>query len=224
MTHHFHPSLALFPCLFFAAWLSGCDTEEQVVRFQVQTLEWANPSSPVAGVRVVLEEQRLNNGVVNAFYTEIEAATTDGGGLVELETVRSNVLSIRVRAEKEGCFTELVELNPETLTTATPNAVDMVIMPQCIVQAELDNTNSPCPGTNTNYKWTPRNVTGAASDVRWTCGTDWQGLEDGEVRYESCVISGGTWLLHRRFWACADSTSIDSVWCPAGETIQLVLD
>ena len=49
-------------------------------------------------------------------------------------------------------------------------------------------------------------------------------LEDGEVKYENCVISGGTWLLHRRYWACADSTVIDSVWCPAGGTVELVLD
>ena len=216
--------IVLIVGLVVAAWLSGCDTEEQVIRFQIQTSEWATPSAPVAGVRVVLEEQRLNNGVVSAFYTEIEEANTDASGMVELETVRSNVLSIRVRAEKEGCFTEIVELNPETLSTATSNAVEVVIMPQCFVQAELDNTNSPCPGANTNYKWTPRDVTGAASDVRWTCDTDWQALEDGEVKYENCAISGGTWLLHRRFWACADSTFIDSVWCPAGGTVELVLD
>ena len=223
MTHSCR-SIVLLAGLVFAAWLSGCDTEEQVVRFQVQTSEWAAPSTPVAGVRVVLEEQRLNNGVLSAFYTEIEEAATDASGMVELETVRSNVLSIRIRAEKEGCFTEIVELNPETLATDTPNPVEAVIMPQCVIQAELDNTNSPCPGTNTNYKWTPRNVAGAAGDVRWTCDTDWPGLEDGEVKYENCVISGGTWLLHRRFWACADSTSIDSVWCPAGGTVELVLD
>ena len=216
--------MAFFAGLVFVAWLSGCDAEEQVIRFQVQTSEWANPSTPVAGVRVVLEEQRLNNGVLNAFYTEIEEANTDASGVVELETVRSNVLSIRIRAEKEGCFTEIVELNPETLTTAAPNPVEVVVMPQCFIQAELDNTNSPCPGTSTNYKWTPRNAAGAASDVRWTCDTEWQGLEDGEVKYENCVISGGTWLLHRRFWACADSTFIDSVWCPAGGTVELVLD
>lgn len=221
---HTHRLIFLIVGLVLAAWLSGCDTEEQVIRFQIQTSEWATPSAPVAGVRVVLEEQRLNNGVVSAFYTEIEEANTDASGMVELETVRSNVLSIRVRAEKEGCFTEIVELNPETLSTATPNAVEVVIMPQCFVQVELDNTNSPCPGANTNYKWTPRDVTGAASDVRWTCDTDWQALEDGEVKYENCAISGGTWLLHRRFWACADSTFIDSVWCPAGGTVELVLD
>ena len=223
MTHSCR-SIVWLAGLVFAACLSGCDTEEQVVRFQIQTSAWATPTTPVAGVRVLLEEQRLNNGVLNAFYTEIEEANTDASGLVELETVRSNVLSIRIRAEKEGCFTEIVELNPETLTTTTPNPVEVVIMPQCFIQAELDNTNSPCPGTNTNYRWTPRDVTGAASDVRWTCDTGWQGLEDGEVKYENCAISGGTWLLHRRFWACADSTMIDSVWCPPGGTVELVLD
>ena len=102
-------SLTLFAGLACLAFLAGCDSEEQVVRFQVQTMAWADPSAPVAEVRVVLEEQRLNNGVVNAFYTEIEEVTTDESGAVELETVRSNVLSIRIRAEKEGCFTEIVE-------------------------------------------------------------------------------------------------------------------
>ena len=224
MTPFRQTSIAVLAGLVGMACLMGCDPEEQVVRFQVQTLEWANPSAAASGVRVVLEEQRLNNGVLNAFFTEIEEATTDGSGLVELQTVRSNVLSIRIRAEKEGCFTEIVALNPETLTTETPNAVDVLVMPQCFIEATIDNTNSPCPGSNTNYKWTPRNAVGAASDVRWTCETGWQGVAYGEVRYENCAISGGTWLLHRRNWACADSTLIDSVWCPAGGTVELVLD
>jgi len=206
-------------------WLTGCDSEEQVVQFQVRTVQWAAPSATASDVRVVLEEQRLNNGVLNAFYTEIEEATTDESGLVELQTVRSNVLSIRIRAEKEGCFTEIVELNPESLTSGdTPNDVEVVVMPQCFVQAEIDNTASPCPGSSATYKWTPRNLDGAVSEVRWTCDTDWQGIDDGEVIYEGCLISGGTWLLHRRYWACADSTLIDSVWCPEGGTVELVLD
>ena len=46
---------------------------------------------------MTLEEQRLENGVLNGFYTEVDQAVTGADGVVELTTVRSNVLSIRLR-------------------------------------------------------------------------------------------------------------------------------
>ena len=57
---------------------------------------------PAEGVKIILEEQRLTNGVVNAFYTAVDERLTDASGMVELNTERTNVLAMRVRAEKRN--------------------------------------------------------------------------------------------------------------------------
>ena len=124
---------------------------------------------------MVLEEQRLTNGVLNSFFTEIERATTDASGVVELETVRSNVLSIRFGLNRKGALMKSSTSIQKTLTDGTPNVVEVSVMPQCLVTAEHRQHQFTLPWNyNINYKWTPREVDGAASDVRWTCDTDWQ--------------------------------------------------
>ena len=69
-----------------------------------------------------------------------------------------------------------------------------------------------------------RDVQETASQVV-ECGTDWVAVEGGGTDQSTCFITGDTWLLHHRYWACAglDSTAIDSVWCPAGEVVSLNL-
>ena len=205
--------------------LASCDREPQEIALEVSVVQWAQPDMPAEGVKVILEEQRLTNGVVNAFYTAADEQVTDASGVVELNTERTNVLGMRLRAEKEGCFDEILDVSPSSLLTdGTPNPFNLAIMPLCLVQADIDNTNSPCPLTDMIYKWIPREVDGAASDVKWTCGTEWQPSSPGSLEGSTCYITGGTWLLHRRYWSCVDSNMIDSVWCPEGGVVSLLLN
>lgn len=202
----------------------GCTPKPQVITFEVSAVRWASPQEAEAGATVILEEQRLQNGVLNAFYTEVERGTTTGEEPVILSTVRSNVLSIRIRVEQENCFDELVEFNPELLTTdGTPNEVQVAVMPQCQVVAEITHDGTPCPSGELIYRWIPRDVPGAASDTRWTCDTGWQDVQPGSTETEYCWISGETWLLYQRYWSCVDSTNLDSVWCPQGGLVNLDL-
>ena len=214
----------LFLLLAGSTW--SCRPEDSSIRFRVACVEWADPSAPASQVQVILEEQRLENGVLNGFYTEVDQAVTGADGLVELATVRSNVLSIRLRVAREGCFEELVPFNPEDLTSGeTLNHHEVAVMPQTRVDASLSNSLPECTNSNMIYRWIPRDVQGAASEVRWSCGTDWVAVEGGGTDQSTCFITGDTWLLHHRYWACAglDSTAIDSVWCPAGEVVSLDL-
>ena len=71
--------LALASLLLF-----GCEPEGQDIAFEVNVTQWANPDLPEVGATVVLEEQRLTNGVLNSFFTEIERATTPESGVVAL--------------------------------------------------------------------------------------------------------------------------------------------
>jgi len=212
--------------LLLAATTWSCRPEDSAIRFRVACVEWADPTAPATQVQVTLEEQRLENGVLNGFYTEVDQAVTGADGVVELETVRSNVLSIRLRVAREGCFEELVPFNPEDLTSGeTRNHQEVAVMPQTRVEASLSNSLPECTNSNMIYRWIPRDVEGAASEVRWSCGTDWVAVEGGGTDQPTCFITGDTWLLHHRYWACAglDSTAIDSVWCPAGEVVSLNL-
>ena len=219
-----HGLTVLFLLLAGSTW--SCQPEDSSIRFRVECVEWANPSAPASQVQVTLEEQRLENGVLNGFYTEVDQAVTGADGVVELATVRSNVLSVRLRVAREGCFEELVPFNPEDLTSGeTLNHHEVAVMPQTRVDASLSNSLPECTNSNMIYRWIPRDVQGAASEVRWSCGTDWVAVEGGGTDQSSCFITGDTWLLHHRYWACAglDSTAIDSVWCPAGEVVSLDL-
>ncbi|MGB1364474.1 MAG: hypothetical protein ACPG56_07600 [Flavobacteriales bacterium] len=219
-----HGLTMLFLLLAGSTW--SCRPEDSSIRFRVACVEWADPSAPAPQVQVTLEEQRLENGVLNGFYTEVDQAVTGADGVVELATVRSNVLSIRLRVAREGCFEELVPFNPEDLTSGeTLNHEEVAVMPQTRVEASLSNSLPECTNSNMIYRWIPRDVEGAASEVRWSCGTDWVAVEGGGTDQSTCFITGDTWLLHHRYWACAglDSTAIDSVWCPAGEVVSLNL-
>ena len=219
-----HGLTMLFLLLAGSTW--SCRPEDSSIRFRVACVEWADPSAPASQVQVTLEEQRLENGVLNGFYTEVDQAVTGADGVVELATVRSNVLSIRLRVAREGCFEELVPFNPEDLTSGeTLNHHEVAVMPQTRVDASLSNSLPECTNSNMIYRWIPRDVEGAASEVRWSCGMDWVAVEGGGTDQSTCFITGDTWLLHHRYWACAglDSTAIDSVWCPAGEVVSLNL-
>ena len=219
-----HGLAVLFLLLAGSTW--SCSPEDSSIRFRVACVEWADPSAPASQVEVTLEEQRLENGVLNGFYTEVDQAVTGADGVVELATVRSNVLSIRLRVAREGCFEELVPFNPEDLTSGeTLNHHEVAVMPQTRVDASLSNSLPECTNSNMIYRWIPRDVQGATSEVRWSCGTDWVAVEGGGTDQSTCFITGDTWLLHHRYWACAglDSTAIDSVWCPAGEVVSLNL-
>ena len=219
-----HSLAVLFALLAGSTW--SCRPEDSSIRFRVACVEWADPSAPASQVQVTLEEQRLENGVLNGFYTEVDQAVTGADGVVDLATVRSNVLSIRLRVACEGCFEELVPFNPEDLTSGEAlNHQEVAVMPQTRVEASLSNSLPECTNSNMIYRWIPRDVEGAASEVRWSCGTDWVAVEGGGTDQSTCFITGDTWLLHHRYWACAglDSTAIDSVWCPAGEVVSLNL-
>ena len=219
-----HSLAVLFALLAGSTW--SCRPEDSSIRFRVACVEWADPSAPASQVQVTLEEQRLENGVLNGFYTEVDQAVTGADGVVDLATERSNVLSIRLRVAREGCFEELVPFNPEDLTSGEAlNHQEVAVMPQTRVEASLSNSLPECTNSNMIYRWIPRDVEGAASEVRWSCGTDWVAVEGGGTDQSTCFITGDTWLLHHRYWACAglDSTDIDSVWCPAGEVVSLNL-
>lgn len=202
-----------------------CRPEEQEILVDVEVVQWATPTAPASGVTVILEEQRVSNGVLNAFFTEVDRGVTDAFGQLQLTTLRSNVLSIRLRIEKEGCFDEIHELDPETLATqGNSNAITMSLVPQCVIQAEIVHEAEECPSESLLFRWIPRQLEGAASEYRFSCDEQWQGIGPGETQNETCLVSGGIWLLHQRSWTCIDSSFIDSVWCPPGGLIELRLD
>ena len=129
--------LALASLLLF-----GCEPEGQDIAFEVNVTQWANPDLPEVGATVVLEEQRLTNGVLNSFFTEIERATTSEGGVVELQTVRSNVLALRIRVEQADCFDEIVDLGHAPVPCQRHRRQHLLALPQLQHELQVDATRS----------------------------------------------------------------------------------
>jgi len=221
-------AVSLASALSVLAWagMVGCrERGDQEVWLRVHVHDWATPEVAVPNVQVTLEEQRLVNGVLNAFFTEVDAATTDANGTVELATVRSNILALRVVVASEGCFNEVIELNPEEVASnGVWNEVNAFLMPKCVVQATVAHTGS-CTTQPLLYRWIPREVEGSASELRWTCNTTWNAVPAQAVDETTCLLTGDTYLLHQRVWNCggSDSTVVDSVWCPKGGLVALDL-
>lgn len=216
------------PIAAIALLLLGCQSEfDNVWRLNIRTVQWDDASLPVSDVQVILEEQRLTNGVLNAFYTEVDEGVSDVNGKLILATERGNVLSIRLHVMKDGCFDEFVLFNPETLVTGEDgNDVDVAIMPACEVEATVSHVNNPCLDDNMIYRWIPRNPLNNGEDARWDCGKEWKAVAPGSSANESCRIVGDAWLAYQLVWSCggADSTVLDSAWCPAGGSLVLDLD
>ena len=169
--------------------------EAQEILIEVTAVQWAQPMNPEVGATVILEEQRLQNRVLNSFYTRW-TALDDELGMAQLQTTRNNVLSLRVRVEQEDCFDEWVELNPENLMSdGSVNHVNVAVMPQCLLQTSVIHAGEECNTSDMIYRWIPREVPNAASEVRWTCDTDWQALSPGQTEDQACWIAGGTWLF-----------------------------
>ena len=124
--------------------LSSCDREPQEIALAVSVVQWAQPDMPAEGVKVILEEQRLTNGIVNAFYT---AGRTAHRRLGEQHT---NVLAMRVRRKKKA--DEILDISPSSLVTTDAQSVQFGHHAPLLDQAEIDNANSPCPTTPMLYR------------------------------------------------------------------------
>ena len=203
---------------------TGCDPESQDIVVEVHAIQWAQPDVPEEGATVVLEEQRLTNGVLNSFFTEIERQTTDATGVVTLDHHAKQCVG-----HSGACGTGRVFRRNRRTQSRRP--VD-----RRHPQRRGRGGHAAVPGDRRHrqrqltlswidviYKWTPREVAGAASDVRWTCDTDWQAVGYGETENATCYVTGDTWLLHRRFGR-VQTAPLDSVFCPKGGVVDLTLD
>jgi 5-hydroxyisourate hydrolase-like protein (transthyretin family) len=78
--------------------------------------------SSLNDVKVTLFKQEVSNGVVNAFYVEETIGYSDANGLFQLNWPNQQVLSYKIKLEKENYYSREIVINPDELQLSTVNA------------------------------------------------------------------------------------------------------
>jgi hypothetical protein len=199
-------------CTFILlASLSGCCRENCANTYIIQgTVSRALDGTPSVGFAVELEEQVLENGVLNGFFTTAATTTTDASGYYYMEFQRKNALAYRLNVEYDGWFPIEVDVHPENFTPDVPHDVDLVTTP--IAELEIHVINAP-PSVDTDKM----RVRLLKSFTEFSnCHTEWV-VMNGEVVDTTwgCVLPGNTWMPYLSIDQSEDDEIVntDSVFC-----------
>ena len=78
--------------------------------------------SSLNGVKATLFKQEVSNGVVNAFYVEETTGYSDANGTFHLYWPNQQVLSYKIKLEKENYYSREIVINPDELQLSTVNS------------------------------------------------------------------------------------------------------
>lgn len=109
--------------LFFIIPLILFSCKEKSPQFELSGhVEDAFLGSQLNGVKVTLFKQEVSNGVVNAFYVEETIGYSDANGLFQLKWSNQQVLSYKIKLEKENYYSKETIINPDELQLSTVNS------------------------------------------------------------------------------------------------------
>jgi 5-hydroxyisourate hydrolase-like protein (transthyretin family) len=98
--------------LFFIIPLILFSCKEKSPQFELSGhVEDAFLGSQLNGVKVTLFKQEVSNGVVNAFYVEETIGYSDANGLFQLKWSNQQVLSYKIKLEKENYYSKETIMN-----------------------------------------------------------------------------------------------------------------
>lgn len=97
------------------------------------------------GVQATLFKQEVSNGVVNAFYVEETSGFSDANGHFQLKWPNQQVLSYKIKFEKENYYSREIIINPDDLQLNTVNSRSFQMFSKSWLNVHL--TSSALEGT-----------------------------------------------------------------------------
>lgn len=174
----------------------------------------------VAGVTVRLDEQVVEGGTVSGAYNLAANTTTDANGDFELQFDRKNALNYRITLTKDGYFTKQFNVNPDQVNPGEVHEVSEDMIPEATLQIRVVNTQPEsddelmrfrklnaffeCVCCNNEFY----DFQGAAVDSTFSCKL----YGDYNVTY--------TYTVNRE----EEVNVVDSVYCPAFHTTELLIE
>jgi hypothetical protein len=101
------------------------------------TVKDALTGNGLEAVQVKLLKQEVSNGVVNAFYMEETSGVSNASGEFRLNWPNQQVLSYKLRLEKDHYYAKEIVLNPDELQLNDPNSFSYVMYANSWLNMEL---------------------------------------------------------------------------------------
>lgn len=176
----------------------------------------------VTDVQVSLSEQTIQNGAYNTNFYPIDTVFSDANGQYQIEFSKNNALAYKMKLEKEGFYTEIIDFDSDDLTTAETNIMDQDMYTKSMVLFHILNSGDSDASDNlTLYKKSGK--TGCEN----CCPNEPTEYDGANVNIEYfCAANGGAFMAYEYTTSTAFGFNYikDSVFCPVNDTVEVLLE
>ena len=212
--------LKLLFCLSLAlAILFSCKKEEAVYALSGCVID-GRSGNPISGANASVEKQVVSGGAFGATFTQAASTTTDGIGAYKLEWPRENFAALKLKASKSNYISSEKDLLVSQFEGGNLVEENITIFPESFITVKIQNIGENYPEDIINFTFTN------ASFDCVCCANGFKVFEGANVDTQyTCKLYGDTWLKFQKqiYSFEADTIANDSIWCPAFQTTELLI-
>lgn len=209
----------LFLIPLAASLLFACKKETPTYRLSGCVLD-GRSGNPVSGVTATIEKQVVSGGNFGATYSYATSATSDGFGVYNLEWPRENFAALKLKTSKPDYITSEKDLTVSSFEGGAIVQQNMTIYPQSFIHLKIQNTGETYPEDILNFTFTNADFDCIC------CANGFKVFEGPDIDTQyTCKLYGDTWLKYQKqiYSFEADTIINDSIWCPAFQTTDLII-
>ncbi len=172
-------------------------------------------------VRLTVYKQVLQNGIFGSSYSIATSTTTNSNGLYNLTWERENFAELKLIAERNQYVTREIIMDPDDFAPGEIVLKNLEMYTEAFISVRILNTGVSSATDRCLFTFLNANFDCAC------CSNGWREFQGADIDSTfSCRIYGNRWLKYQRNLGAAevDSVLVDSIWCPAFQTTDLVLE
>lgn len=179
----------------------------------------ARTGEPLNGAAVNLQKKSVGGSVYSAAYTTAANTTTASDGAYHMEFARENFGGLKLAAHYSQFISREQELNVAGFDVGSTYNQSLSLYPEAFVQVHFQHPSLAASSDKIRFTFL---------NAQFDCVCCYEGYQEfaGVVdTTTTCKLYGDQWLKYRAIFTHAeqDSTVVDSVYCPAFQTTQLLI-
>lgn len=172
-------------------------------------------------VQLTMYKQVLQNGIFGSSYSAAVSGSSQPNGLYELTWERENFAALKLVAQREQYVTREFVMNVNDFAAGEPVMMNVAMYPEAFIHVRILNSGQTAAGDVCNFTFV-----NAAFECA-CCSNGWKEFEGAVLDTGfTCRLYGNRWLKFQRNIDTveADTVIVDSVWCPAFQTTEVLLE
>jgi hypothetical protein len=172
-------------------------------------------------VQLTVYKQVLQNGIFGASYSPAVSGVSQPNGLYQLAWERENFAALKLVAQRDQYVTREFVMNVSDFNAGDPVDLNVAMFPEAFIQVRILNTGQVANNDRCNFTFV-----NAAFECA-CCSNGWREFEGADLDTNfTCRLYGNRWLKYQRNLNTieTDTVIVDSVWCPAFETTEVLLE